>query len=871
MSHSDNRWAHLSELLDRALDLPAGERTAWLAELERRNPAIAAELGALLAGMNERGFDRFLAGDLPKPAAVQAMIGRRVGPYAIDSEIGSGGMGSVWRATRADGQFEGYVAIKFVHVAWLGSAGEQRFRREVRLLARLNHPHIARLIDAGMLDDGQPYLVLEYVPGAPIDQYCNSHALDPHARVRLFLGVLDAAAHAHSHLIVHRDIKPSNVLTTDDGKAKLLDFGIAKPLASDGAAGFTRSGAAALTPDYAAPEQLAGEPVTTATDIYALGLLLYKLLAGTLPAVRNTREAELLRASSVAPDPAVSRALNGDLDNILAKATRHSASERYTTVDAFADDLKRFLNDEPVLARPDTVRYRATKFVRRHRGGVLTAVLAVLALVFATVITATQLHEARQQRDRAQAQLKRAEAFDDLVAIVLSGSNPDIGLRPSELLDRGEQLVHTEFADEPGLRAELLFSLATLYLQAGETERYRRLTAEAHSLAQRAGDRQTVARTGCSLASVDASTGRMAAARERVTSYLDSLPDGADYDRVRAHCLLAAGMIADTLSDGTAAVDYAERAAAIQQRSGSATDWNQLKTLMILASAQDAAGRLADASATYERVADGFRRLKVDNTGYATTLFNNWSIVLINLGQPKRAAALAERALRYRNVGATPDAYPKIVYVAALMPLERYAEARTVLESAFADARANANPNSANMIRMALASTLRELGDFDSAERMFDEVAGQLTSMGIPPGHEAWGALHTNRAQLEQKRKRPAEALRQADAALAIFAANPGLARRAAMTHFVRAEILLDMRRVPDAHADASKSLEIYERVIGRGVDSYYLGRAWLTLARVHQRMGDQAAARAAGAKARSHLVATVGTDNSYSIASAQF
>jgi tetratricopeptide (TPR) repeat protein len=871
MSNSDDRWAHLSELLDRALDLSAGERVAWLAELEQRDPLIAAELIALLAGMNERGFDQFLAGDVPKPAAVQAMIGRRVGPYAIDAEIGSGGMGSVWRATRADGQFEGYVAIKFVHTAWLGSAGEQRFRREVRLLARLNHPHIARLIDAGMLDDGQPWLVLEYVPGVPIDRYCDTHALDPHARVRLFLGVLDAAAHAHSHLIVHRDIKPSNVLTTDDGKAKLLDFGIAKPLASDGAAGFTRSGAAALTPDYAAPEQLAGETVTTATDIYALGLLLYRLLAGTLPAVRNTRDAELPRASSVAPDAAVRRALDGDLDNILAKATRHSASERYATVDAFADDLKRFLNDEPVLARPDTVRYRATKFVRRHRGGVLTAVLAVLALVIATAITATQLHEARQQRDRAQAQLRRAEAFDDLVAIVLSGSNPDTSLRPSELLDRGEQLVHTEFAGEPGLRAELLFSLATLYSQAGETEKYRKLTEEAHALALRAGDRQTVTRTGCSLASIDVRTGRIASARERVAGYLDSLPDGADYDRVRAHCLLAATVIADILSDGTAAVDYAERAVAIQQRSGSATDWNRLKALMTLARAQDAAGQLADASATFERAADGFRRLKVDNTGYATTLFNNWSMVLTNLGQPKRAAAFSERVLKYRNGSATPDAYPKIVYAGTLFPLERYAEARTVLESAFADARANANPGSANMIRMALAATLRELGELDSAERMFDDTASELTTIGMPPGHEAWGALYMHRAQLEQKRKRPAEALRQADSALAIFAANPGLARRAAMTHFVRAEILLDMGRAADAHADASKSLETYEAVIGPGVDSYYLGRAWLTLARVHQRIGDQSAARAAGAKARSHLVTTVGADNSYSIAATQF
>jgi len=292
---SEEQWRSFSDYLDRALDLSESERLPWLAELASTHPDIAAEIERALAVRDRNGYAEFLS-DSPlssAPIAGATLIGRRVGPYLIESEVGRGGMGSVWRARRADGRFEGTVAIKFVHAYWLGRAGEDRFRSEGRMLGRLDHPNIARLIDAGVIEDSQPYLVLENVEGEPIDSYCERLELGLEARVALFQGVLAAVGHAHSHLIIHRDLKPANIFVTREGTVKLLDFGIAKLLTQDGDATLTQTSAQALTPQYAAPEQFLGRPATTATDVYALGLVLYVLLTGVHPlgsGVRSTPE-----------------------------------------------------------------------------------------------------------------------------------------------------------------------------------------------------------------------------------------------------------------------------------------------------------------------------------------------------------------------------------------------------------------------------------------------------------------------------------------------------------------------------------------------------------------------------------------------------
>ena len=324
--------------------------------------------------------------------------GWQCGSYRLLSPLGQGGMGVVWLAERSDGRFERHAAIKFPSIALRGR-DQERFNREGRLLARLVHPNIAQLIDAGVSGTGQPFLVLELVVGVAIDRYCDDEALDVDARVRVFLDVLNAVAHAHANLIVHRDIKPSNVLVTQTGKVKLLDFGIAKLLEDDDRRSpsriLTQEGAGAMTPAYAAPEQITGGPVSTATDVYALGVLLYVVLTGSHPSGGSLRSpAEVVKAIVETVPPRASdsvattgsgrdrvrRALRGDLDTIVAKALKKEPRERYESVTSFADDLRRYLAHEAISARPDTITYRATKFVRRNRMPVAIAALILIGL-----------------------------------------------------------------------------------------------------------------------------------------------------------------------------------------------------------------------------------------------------------------------------------------------------------------------------------------------------------------------------------------------------------------------------------------------------------------------------------------------------------
>jgi serine/threonine protein kinase len=409
---SPDQWQALSPYLDQALAMTGDERAAWLSSLGEKDPALAAQLGTLLDEhrvLAQEGFLENRRWALPNSTG---LAGQTLGSYTLISQIGQGGMGSVWLARRSDGRFERQAAVKFVNIALAGGATEERFKREGSILGRLTHPHIAELLDAGISSAGQPYLILEYVDGPTIDQYCDQHKLDLEARVRLFLDVLAAVAHAHANLIVHRDIKPSNVLVTIGGEVKLLDFGIAKLLEGEGQTGaatlLTHEGGSALTPQYAAPEQLTGGPITTTTDVYGLGVLLYLLLTGQHPTgpgpyspaelVRAIGETEPARASGTnasAGDKTIAekrgttpeklrRQLSGDLDTIVGKALKKNPQERYASVTGFADDLQRYLKHKPISARPDTLAYRSAKFLRRNRIAVCLTATA-LALVIGSL------------------------------------------------------------------------------------------------------------------------------------------------------------------------------------------------------------------------------------------------------------------------------------------------------------------------------------------------------------------------------------------------------------------------------------------------------------------------------------------------------
>src|SRR5215469_8802394 len=382
---SAEEWGRLSPYLDEALELTGGARMAWLNALHNHDPELAEELEALLA-LNAVNHSTAFLEHLPARAASdEALAGQTIGAYTLEVPLGRGGMGSVWSARRSDGAFEGRVAVKLLDRRGLGPRVQEQIRREASALARLSHPNIARLFDAGLRENGQPYLILEFIEGERIDRYCEARRLALGAQLRLILPVLDAVGHAHVHHIVHRDLKPSNILVTGAGAVKLLDFGVASLGAAEGdtaqppgAAPGRSSGKTVLgmTLGYAAPEQIRGEPVCAASDVYALGILLHQLVTGRHPhglgegatparLAQATLFQDLECASACLDSPATRRVVRGDLDAVILRATRRAAAERYPTATELAEEIRCFLDGRAVSARQSG---RAQRAWRRWRG-----------------------------------------------------------------------------------------------------------------------------------------------------------------------------------------------------------------------------------------------------------------------------------------------------------------------------------------------------------------------------------------------------------------------------------------------------------------------------------------------------------------------
>ncbi len=477
------RWQRLSPLLDALLELPSDARVEHLAALRREDSALADELQQLLT-LEEDDAD-FLAEpvvELPNGARP----GARIGPYRLDRMIGEGGMGQVWLAMRADGLYERKVALKLLRAGLVDPRMRQRFDREREILARFAHPYIARLLDAGIDRDGQPYLALEYVDGEAITSYCQSRQLDLAARIDLFRQVCEAVSHAHANLIVHRDLKPSNIMVTPAGQVRLLDFGIAKlldgePLPLEQ----TRTGVRTFTLHYAAPEQIRGEPVTTMTDVYSLGVVLHELFTGCKP-YRLTRQTdaeweeaildgEPMRASQAAlhcePDATkpyspkrLSRELAGDLDNIVSKALGKRPEQRYVSAEAMSQDLLCYLRGRPIQARGERMGYRVRKYLSRHRWPIAAATMVLGVMLTALGVVSWQAKQALREAGRAQAmQSFVAGLFESAGS---APQNTPMDLRA--LLDMGIMRGERSLARQPQARAELYGVVARLRLGLGD-------------------------------------------------------------------------------------------------------------------------------------------------------------------------------------------------------------------------------------------------------------------------------------------------------------------------------------------------------------------------------------------------------------------
>lgn len=500
---SPERWRRIDALFAAALDLAPDERAAFLERecegdqallesvLELLRDAVEAEAAL---GDSVDTFAAPLIADWREEAREEERDalppGTRVGAYRILEEIGRGGMGAVYRAQRADGEFDMHVAVKVVKRGMDTDEVLRRFRLERQIQASLDHPNIARLLDGGVTDDGRPFLVMEYVDGEPITDYCDRRRLGIRERVALFREVCDAVDYAHRRLIVHRDIKPANILVTEAGTVKLLDFGIAKLLdESDAESAHTHTGLRLLTPEYAAPEQLLGTPVTTATDVYSLGLVLYQLLSGrrayevrersavgiertvldTTPAppsaavTRSLPDARAIARARATTPQSLRRQLRGDLDTIVLTAIEKDPNRRYPSAAHLAEDLGRYLDRLPISARPHGFAYRAARFVRRHRAGVAAAALVVLSLVSGLGAALWQAGHARQERDIA---LQVSAFLDDLFrAPDPFGNSPERldTMRVRAIVDRGAARVLADLADQPTIQARMLAVLGGVY------------------------------------------------------------------------------------------------------------------------------------------------------------------------------------------------------------------------------------------------------------------------------------------------------------------------------------------------------------------------------------------------------------------------
>ncbi|HEU4588153.1 MAG TPA: protein kinase [Gemmatimonadales bacterium] len=914
----------LDALLDRALDLAPAERAAWLEQVRHERPDIVPELEALLAQEAELDARRFLesdgwTGEFTLPGS---LAGRQLGAYTLERPIGHGGMGTVWLARRSDGRFVGTAAVKFLNLALLDSVGGERFRREGTALARLAHPNIARLIDAGVTSGGQPYLVLEHVAGLRIDRYCDDRRLPPKARLRLFLDVLAAVGHAHANLIVHRDLKPSNILVTEEGIPKLLDFGIAKLLETDAAlaerSALTEVGGVALTPEYAAPEQALGGPVTTATDVYALGVLLYVLLAGRHPTGEGARTpAEHIRgivdrepprlSAAVAtnrqptnreatdidsaaappmcgrPPERLARLYRGDLDNIVAKALKKDPSERYATVAALADDIRRYLSHQPVSARPDSVRYRAAKFVRRNRTAVVLAALAGVAVIGGLAGTITQAQRATrhalvaeeqraranretrlasEERDFALRQLSRAEAINDLNTFVLTDAAPSgKPFTVGALLERAERMVTREHSESDVNRVEMLVALGQQHLSQDEDAKALTILTNAYELSRGVTDHLARAKAACALSAALSRSRELDRAEQLAHEGLAELPSEPLYAVSRIECLMRTAETARNSGNAALSVERMEAAQALLRELRFPSAMLEARVLMDLAEAYREAERFRSAVAKFEPAYARLTALGRENTQTAGTLLNNWGLALGQLGQPNAAAPLLRKAIAVSSAdGGERAVSPMLLnnYARSLSELFRFREAQRYAELAYARARLAGDETVVNQALLVRTAVYRHLGQLDRAAGTLAEVEPRLRRM-LPAGHVALSTVDANAALLATARGDWPTALRRINRAVAVVTASGRNAAYLASFVRERADIKRELGQLDEAQGDAEQALAYAQRISEPNAPSSNLGLAYLTLGRVLQARGQREAAHGAFASALANLQPALG------------
>lgn len=794
------RWQRVRELFEQACELDPAERSAYLSKTCADEPDLQAEVESILAGSEAsptfldtpavQAFPELSGGTEAPPIA-----GRRVGAYELVRLIASGGMGSVYLATRADRQYEKRVAIKLIKRHIVTPETLERFRLERQTLAGLQHPNIAALLDGGVTDDGLPYLVMEYIDGVPIDRYCDEHRLTVDERLELFRTVCSAVADAHRNLIVHRDLKPGNILVTTSGVPKLVDFGIAKALDPAGAtrtANVTATAERIMTPEYASPEQIRGKPITTAGDVYSLGVVLYELLTGHRPYRPKSRmpheieravcEDEPVKPSTVVRRPPAAadddqphrtapstqaicdarrlspdglrRRLAGDLDAIVLKAMRKEPDRRYASVERLAEDIRRHRVGLPVTARSDTFRYRATRFIRRHRVPVAAAVAVVAALLAGIVATTRESRIANQARVVAQKQTRKAQRVNAFLNSMLASAQPaekgkDVTVR--EILDNAAREIDTGLRDEPEVEADVRMTLGTTYRELGYLDQAEtHLTAALEIRHRLFGDpHPSVAETLNAQGLLAKTMGRYDQAERLYRRALDMRRSllGEDHADV-AETMNNLGVLLKRKGQWDKAAELHRAALGIRRRLFGPRHRDVATSMTNLAAVLKHQARYDEAEQLYQEALDIFRDVLGADHYRVAVCQNNLALLLREIGAYARAEPLLRDALAIRRQVfgdehvAVSTGLKNLALV--LTDLGETGEAETLLREALRidrKLRGPDHPSLANTLNN-LAEVLLSRGGLREAEALCTEALS-IRRKTLPDDHPRMaGALH---------------------------------------------------------------------------------------------------------------------------------
>jgi serine/threonine-protein kinase len=799
-------------------------------------------------------------------------------------------MGEVYLAERADSQFEQQVAIKVVHGGALAVSMHSRLKLERQILAQLDHPNIAHLLDGGALPDGSAYLVMEYVDGLAVDIFCDSNRLDINARLKLFQTVCAAVHYAHQNLIVHRDLKPSNILVTAPGVPKLLDFGIAKLLDDRQAArhtlALTQADIRVMTPDHASPEQVRGQAITTSSDVYVLGVLLYKLLCGTSPFfISSMRLSEIERAICEKDPPPPSemvsanespesqsiaearatgakrlrRTLDGDLDNIVLMAMRKEPERRYGSAEQLAADIQRYLEGKPVIARRDTVSYRTSKFVKRHWLPVSTAAAATVMIIAFSISTyvqsvriAAERDRVAQQRERAERERARAEEISSFLVNLFKLSDPEENrgnqVTARELLDSGAKRLQAGLQDQPEAKAALLSTVGAVYDSLGQYKEALPILDESLQLQGSSHDASHI-ETLLEMGNAKIGTGDLPGAEAPMQEALHaSQIDFGAVSRESGRALWELGMLRHQQGRFGDAKDLFTQSLAILEASH-APQTDVSPVLDDLAKVYAREARWGLAKQTYERALEIDRSVLGDDHPRVALRLQNLAIVAQNMGDLTQAETLYRDVMR-RNERAYGHTHPETAvtkgnYGLLLQREGRLMEAEPLLRDAVAIRLALYGPDHYNVgyARVSLAMLLHDKGDVAGSEDEFRQALA-IYDKSLPANHQYRASLLMHFARLLVDRNKFPEALAKSDESIKIWTAtSPASNPQTALAHAIHAYALEHLGKLPQAAAELDAAVPVL--VKARGTDDAVVRRAqgW-------QKIADPSAVQTASAAA---------------------